>query len=108
MAFLMMGLFLGALLPNRRTAAVVTTVIFIASYVGKHLAGLVSSLDSIKRFSLFYYFDSSATLFTEGVQASDVAILLVVAAIFLFLAVIAFQRRNVTVGAWPWQRAHVT
>ncbi len=28
-------------------------------------------------------------------------------AVFLALALVGFQRRNVTVGAWPWQRARV-
>jgi len=104
MAIMMIGLFLGAYLPNRRTAALTTTVIFIASYFGETLASFAESLDVIKPYSLFYYFDSSSALFIEGVQASDVWTLLAVAAIFFGLALLAFQRRNVTVGAWPWQR----
>ena len=104
MAFMMIGLFFGAYLPNRRTAALTTTVIFIASYFGETLAGFAQSLDVIKPYSLFTYFDSSSALFTEGVQASDVWTLLIVAAVFFGLALLAFQRRNLTVGAWPWQR----
>ena len=46
-------------------------------------------------------------MFTEGVKASDVMVLLGAAAIFYVLALLSFQRRNVTVGAWPWQRARV-
>lgn len=104
MAVMMIGLFLGAYLPNRRTAALTTTVIFLASYFGETLAGFAESLDVIKPFSLFTYFDSSSALFIEGIQASDVWTLLIVAAVFFGLALLAFQRRNVTVGAWPWQR----
>jgi ABC-2 type transport system permease protein len=104
MAFMMMGLFLGAFLPNRRIAALVLAVIFIASYFGKNLAGMVESLEPIRPLSLFYYFDSSSAVFTEGVKASDVMVLLGAAAIFYVLALLSFQRRNVTVGAWPWQR----
>ncbi len=104
MAFMMIGLFLGAYLPNRRTAALTTTVIFLASYFGETLAGFAESLDAVKPFSLFTYFDSSSALFIEGVQASDVWTLLIVTAVFFGLALLAFQRRNVTVGAWPWQR----
>jgi ABC-2 type transport system permease protein len=108
LAFLMMGLFLGAYLPSRRIAALVLTVVFIASYFGENMAGLVESLDPIKPLSLFTYFDSSETVFSEGVQASDVLILLGVAAVFFALALLSFQRRNVTVGAWPWQRARIS
>jgi ABC-type transporter Mla maintaining outer membrane lipid asymmetry ATPase subunit MlaF len=34
----------------------------------------------------------------------DVLILLGMAAAFFALALFGFQRRNVTVGAWPWQQ----
>jgi ABC-2 type transport system permease protein len=105
--FMMIGLFLGTYLPNRRTAALATTVIFIASYFGTLLAGMVDSLASLAPVSPFHYFDVTPALFTEGIQASDVLTLLLVAVIFFGLAVISFQRRNITVGAWPWQRATV-
>jgi ABC-2 type transport system permease protein len=104
LAFAMMGLFLGAYLPNRRSASLVLTVVFIASYFGENLAGYVESLDFIKPYSLFTYFDSSTDVFNKGVQAGDVGLLLGVAAVFYLLAVISFQRRDVTVGAWPWQK----
>ena len=105
LAFLMLGLFLGAYLPSRRTAALVTTVVFIASYLGEMLTGFVQSLTFAKPLSLFYYFDSSTELFTKGVQARDLAVLFGLAALFFVLALWSFQRRDITVGAWPWQRA---
>ena len=105
LAFLMIGLFFSAYFPNQATASMAATVIFLVSYFGEILAGLVESLDAIQRFSLFYYFDSSAELFSKGVQARDVAVLLGVAAVFFILALLSFQRRDITVGQWPWQRA---
>jgi ABC-2 type transport system permease protein len=108
LAFMMIGLFLGAYLPTRRSAALTTTVIFVASYFGENLSGLVASLEPLKPLSLFTYFDSSVTVFTEGVEVGDVFLLLGVAAVFFLLAAISFQRRNVTVGAWPWQRARLS
>jgi ABC-2 type transport system permease protein len=107
LAFMMTGMFLGAYLPTRRTAALTMTVIFIASYFGENMASLVESIDFIKPFSLFTYFDSSSAVFTDGVQAADVGVLLSVAVFFFGLALLSFQRRDVTVGAWPWQRARV-
>lgn len=107
LAFAMMGLFLGAILPSRRTASLVLTVIFIASYFGENMASLVDSLNWVKPFSLFTYFDSSAAVFSEGVQGGDVALLMGAAVVFFFLALLSFQQRNVTVGAWFWQRARI-
>ena len=107
MAFAMISLFLGAFVPSRRIATIVATVILIASYFGENIAGMVESLKAIKPLSLFTYFDSSATVFTDGATASDVLILLAVAVVFFILALISFQQRSVSVGAWPWQRGRV-
>lgn len=103
-AFLMMGLFFSALLPNRRSASWLTTIIFIISYFGESVTGYVMSLNAIKPFSLFYYFDSSPEVLSKGVQGEDVGILLGVAIVFFVLALISFEHRNITVGQWPWQR----
>jgi ABC-2 type transport system permease protein len=107
LAFLMMGLFFGAYLPSRRAAALVMTVIFVSSYFGRLVFGMVESLEPFQRLSLFHYFDTSASVFTEGVEAGDVLLLLAVALIFFVLALLSFQRRDVTVGLWPWQRARM-
>jgi len=102
-ALIMLGVFLGAILPNRRTAAVVLTVYFIAGFFGENIAGMVRSLEPLKYFSLFNYYNTTAAIFTEGVRFSDTLILLGISAIFFILALIFFQKRNLTVGAWPWQ-----
>ena len=104
LTLLMLGLFLGAFLPSRRSAALATTAVFVASYLGTPITNSVRSLEAFRPLSLFYYFDSSAALFTNGVQARDLAVLLGLAALFFVLALLSFGRRNITVGAWPWQR----
>lgn len=101
LVFIMLGLFLGAFLPDRRSAAAVLTFFFITSYLAENLTNYVPSLGSFKYLSLFYYFDSSAKVFTEGVNVGDVLLLFGLTAIFFGLAVLSFQRRNVTVEAWP-------
>jgi len=104
----MIGIFLGAALPNRRIAAMVMTVYFIASFFMENIAGMVKSLESIKYFSLFNYYNATETIFTEGARLSDILILIGIAAVFFILALICFSRRNITVGAWPWQRRKIT
>jgi ABC-2 type transport system permease protein len=100
---IMIGLFLGAILPNRRTAVVVMSVYFIASYFGENIAVMSKSLEPIKYFSLFNYYNTTASIFSDGPQLSDTLILLGIAVVFFVLASMAFQRRNITVGTWPWQ-----
>lgn len=104
-AFVMIGMFFGAYLPNRRAAVITTTFIFVASFFGNTLAGLAESLEPVQAFSLFHYLDNSTRVFSDGVMASDVLTLLGVALAFFALTLLAFQRRDVTVGALPWARA---
>lgn len=104
MTFGMLSLFLGAFCPRRRIAAMTATVIVIASYFGNSLSSQVSALESLQPLFPFYYLDATGSLFEKGPQASDVLTLLGVALAALGLAVFFFQRRDITVSAWPWQR----
>ena len=104
MATATIGFFFGAVAPSRRIAALLTTAVFMVSYFGNNLAGLVTSLETIQPFFPHYYFDATAEVLINGPQAGDVLILLAVALIFFLLAVLFFQWRNLTVHAWPWQR----
>ncbi len=106
-ALAMISLFLSALLPSRRLALAMGMLVLVVSYFGENLGGMVASVEWIKPFSLFTYFDSSAAVFNEGVDPGNVALLLIVAAIALALALVSFERRDVTVGAWPWQRVRL-
>ena len=105
--FIMIGLFLGVVLPNRRLSATVMTILFIASFFMENIAGMVKSLEPIKYFSLFNYYNTTETIFTDRTQLSDTIILLGVAAVFFILALICFNRRNITVGAWPWKQGKI-
>lgn len=104
LVFMMLSLFLGAYLPHRRAAMVMATVALLFSYFGNNLANLVEGLRPVQRFLPFYYVDSSVTALVEGPAWGDLLLLLAVALVFLLLAVLSFARRNITVGAWPWQR----
>lgn len=107
LAVAMLALFFGAYLPNRRTAALATTVIFVVGYFGAGLSNLYSSLDPVRFLFLFSYYEPTVRIFTEGPDVGNMVVLLGLSLAFFLLAVWAFQRRNITVGAWPWQRARV-
>lgn len=107
-AFLMIGLFLAALMPSRRTAMLFGFLVLLFSYFGENLGGMVESTKFLQPVSLFSYFDSSSAVFSDGVAAGNVAILLAVSLVAFALALLSFERRDVTVGQWPWQRARLS
>lgn len=104
--FAMFSLFLGAFAPSRRIAAIIATVFLVFSYFGNNLAGMVDWLERIQPILPFYYFDS-ANLMKDGPDLQDTLVLLAAGGVSLVLALVFFQLRNVTVGAWPWQRAKI-
>lgn len=104
-ALVMISLFLSAFMPNRRLAAVVATAVLVISYFGNNLAGMAEPLKQLEGLFLHRYYRPSAAVVQGQIEWGNVAVLLGVAFVAYLLAVFFFQRRNVTVGAWPWQRA---
>ncbi|MBN1666513.1 MAG: ABC transporter permease subunit [Anaerolineales bacterium] len=107
MAVGMISLFLGAFSPSRRIASVIATVVVLASYLGSNLAGMVKSLVKIEAFFLFHYYEATANALINGQQAGNQLVLLLILLAAFGLAAFFFQIRNLTVGAWPWQRGKV-
>jgi ABC-2 type transport system permease protein len=103
-AFAMISMFLATFCSRRRVAALIATAILILSYFGSNLAGMVSSLESLKPIFLHNYLDATGASLTEGQQVNDMLVLLAVGLVAYALALFFFQRRDITVGAWPWQR----
>lgn len=103
-AFAMFGLWMGATLPSRKLASAAATGLFLASFLSNNLAGLVEGLAGVEKYSLFHYYNVSVEVFTEGVAASDVLMLVGALLAFWLLAGLAFQRRDLTAAAWPWRR----
>lgn len=101
--FAMFGLLLGAYLPNRKVGNIVGIVTVIYTYFGNNLGGLMEILEKTQPFMPFYYYQGRDIL-DNGIAWGDAMILLAAAAICLLCAILSFQRRNVTVGAWPWAR----
>lgn len=103
--FMMISLFLGSLLPTRRFASMTATIVFAASYFVERFTIFADALRPVSRWSLFHYFNATATLFTDGVKARDLIVLLGTAVVFFVLSLACFMRRDVTTRAWPWRRS---
>jgi ABC-2 type transport system permease protein len=106
-ALAMISLFLGAYLPSRRHAAMVGGLVLAGSYLLDSLAQITDALNPFRPLSLNYYYDSRE-LMASGLAWQDTAVLVAVMVVFLALSLLSFRRRNVTVGAWPWQRPRVS
>jgi ABC-2 type transport system permease protein len=105
--FAALSLFIGAYFPNRRAGLSAAFAILVLAFFGNNLAGLVPSLEPLQPFMPFYYFDQVLGVFVGDAAWGDALVLLVMAVGFLLLGMISFQKRNLTVGVWPWQRARL-
>jgi ABC-2 type transport system permease protein len=103
----MISMFLATFCSRRRIASLIAAVIMIVSYFGSNLAGSTSALEPFEPFFLFTYLDSTGKAVRQGQPAGDMLVLLVVGVVAFALALFFFQRRKLTVGCWPWQRAEV-
>lgn len=106
MVFASLSLLLGAFMPSRRLAATVATVVLIATYLANNLTDLAKWLETLKPIFPFNYYNGLNVL-ESGMDSGDLLILLSASLLLFILAMFSFQRRNVTVGAWPWQRAQI-
>ena len=108
MAYFVMGLFFGTITPNRRLAITIMTVIYVGSYVLNSIASMIEAYDWLSTFSLFSYVNTTSSVFTEGLDPTNILVLLVIFVLFFGGALFNFQRRNITVGNWFWQRPQVS
>ena len=99
----MLSLWLGAYLPSRRAAGVVATMIIVYSFFGSTLFTTVEILEPLKVLTLYYYSDRTPEVFTS-VDWQGLGTLVGIGIAAFGLALLSFDRRDVTVGAWPWQR----
>lgn len=104
----MISMFLAAFCSSRRIASMVAAAILIIGYFGSNLAGSTSAIEPFEPLFLFTYVDGTGQAIFDGQQAGDVWTLLAIGLVTLTLALFFFQRRDLTVGMWPWQRARVS
>lgn len=101
----MISLFLAAFCSTRRIAAMIAAAILVSGYFGSNLAASTAVLEPFEPFFLFTYLDASSQAVSEGQQAGDTIVLIIIGLVAFLLALFFFQRRDLTVGIWPWQRA---
>lgn len=103
----MLAMFLAAFCSRRRVASMIAAAILVVSYFGSNLAGSTPVLEPLEPFFLFTYLDGTGEAITAGQAAGDVLVLLGIGLVSFILALVFFQRRKLTVGAWPWQKGRV-
>jgi ABC-2 type transport system permease protein len=93
LAFGAMALFISATTGNRGASIGIVVALMIAMYLVDALANIVDGLNTIRPLSLFKYYTGGDPL-RNGLNVGDAAVLAVVAGVFLILAVVAFERRD--------------
>ncbi len=88
---------LGSWRGKRGLAAGITAAVAVASYLVNSFAPLVDALEPTKRLSLFHYY-SAAQPVANGVDPLHVAVLGAFTLVFLGVAILAFERRDLGIG----------
>lgn len=88
------GLFCSAVFRSRKTAALVATAVVVAGYMLNSLSEFVLSLVTWSQISPMYYYGWGAPLLF-GTRWDHIGILLGTGLVFLLLAIVAFQRREI-------------
>jgi ABC-2 type transport system permease protein len=107
LALMMISLFLGALLPQRRFAAGAGALVVLVSFLGNNLLPMIESMDPVTALLPHRYYEHSPTTFAEGIHVGNALVLITAALVFVLLAVVSFSQRNLTTGLWLWQRGKI-
>jgi len=99
----MLALLLSLLLPARRTAAMVTGLVLVASFFLPGLAILNSDIEPLAKLSPLNYYQGGKAI--DGLNLTWLAGLLALSALWTVLAWWRFERRDIRVGGeGSWQR----
>ena len=89
-----LALYLSVALPARQQATGVAAAISIATYMVNYLASLVDVLKPFRWLSPFHYANTTSAL-SSGIDWPKLGVLVLLIAIFVLLAVRAFERRDI-------------
>jgi ABC-2 type transport system permease protein len=93
------SMLLSALMSNGRNAAFAGIGVLLAMFLVENIGSMVTSIDWARQLSLFHYAKVSGFIADPAAPIvwGNMVILLVVAAAFLILAVVAYKRRDINV-----------
>jgi ABC-2 type transport system permease protein len=103
----MLAIFLATFASKRRIASMIAAAVLVISYFGSNLSESTPLLEPFEPYFLFTYLDGTGQAISGGQAPEDVLVLIGIGLVSFILAVVFFQRRKLTVGAWPWQRGKV-
>jgi ABC-2 type transport system permease protein len=93
LAFGAIALAISAATGNRAAAIGVAIALLVAMYLVDVLASIVDGLGMLQPLSLFHYYMGSDPL-RNGIGLADAGVLAAVAAVFLVVSLVAFERRD--------------
>ena len=93
LAFGAIALAISAATGNRAASIGITVALMIAMYLVDALSNIVDGLNAIRPLSLFKYYAAHDPL-RNGLDIGDCAVLVGVAALFLIVSLVAFDRRD--------------
>jgi ABC-2 type transport system permease protein len=97
LAFGAIALFISAVLSDGRKAALTSLGVLILMYFMETVGSIVDLLGPIRYLSLFHYARYNEMLMTRTLSMVDFGVMLAVAIVFVALATVAFQRRDINV-----------
>jgi ABC-2 type transport system permease protein len=95
LAFAFLAMFLGAFMPDRRTATAAAAALAVAGYFLNYMARIVNALEPLAWLSPFNYDDVDALV--EGFDWWRPAVLLAIAIVLAVATVACFERRDIGV-----------
>jgi ABC-2 type transport system permease protein len=98
LAFGAISLFVSAVLSDGRVAALVSLGLLLIMYFMETIGDTVEKLSPIRSLSLYHYAHYNDVLIYHNLSPGNVAILVIVAGVFLVLALLAFRRRDINVS----------
>ena len=106
-AVAMLSMFFASFASSRRVASIIAAAVLAVGYFGSNLAASAPIIEPFEPFFLFTYLDAAGKAVVEGQALGDILVLLGTGLVAFTLAVFFFQKRRLTVGMWPWQRAKI-
>jgi ABC-2 type transport system permease protein len=89
------SLFISSMLSDSKQAALASLGLFILMYFTENIGSMVKSIEAIRSLCLFHYIHPSELLMSGTMNWNDLGVLVVVAVLFLGLAVLNFRRREI-------------